>query len=231
MKFGGMQKTSLIDYPGKIGCTVFTIGCNFACPYCHNAELISDRPATLISENTVFNFLQQRLNLVDAVIVTGGEPTLHNDLAHFLDRIKFLGFCVKLDTNGSQPEMLRHLLDRKLLDYIALDLKTLPMDYGKYLGAPKAVADNLTESIRLILNSGIPGEFRTTCVKPLVSREMVHTLGKAIKGASLWAFQRCDPGHVLNPAFFETRNCLHSEDELNELKTIASDYVQTCVIR
>jgi pyruvate formate lyase activating enzyme len=231
MKFGGIQKTSLIDYPGKIGCTLFTIGCNFACPYCHNADLITGKTISPISETDIFSFLEQRRHLLDAVIVTGGEPTLHKQLARFLHQIKMMGFCIKLDTNGSHPAILQELIEKKLLDYIALDLKTLPTAYGQYLNAPSATGNHLMESIRLIMHSGIPAEFRTTCVKPLVSREMIHTFGKSIKGSLLWAFQHCNPTHVLNPAFFESHNRLFKEEEINQFKTIASDYVQTALIR
>jgi pyruvate formate lyase activating enzyme len=231
MKFGGIQKTSLIDYPGKIGCTLFTIGCNFACPYCHNAELITGKTTSSISETDIFSFLEQRRDLLDAVIVTGGEPTLHKQLANFLHRIKMMGFCIKLDTNGSHPAMLQELMEQNLLDYIALDLKTLPTAYGRYLKASSATGDQLMESIRLIMHSGIPAEFRTTCVKPLVSRTMIHTFGESIKGALLWAFQRCNPSHVLDPAFFEAHNRLFEEEELDEFRAIASEYVQTALIR
>lgn len=231
MKFGGIHKASLIDYPGKIGCTVFTIGCNFSCPYCHNAELISGNQATVISENDILSFLQQRLKLIDAVIVTGGEPTLHNRLANFLRQIKLMGFAVKLDTNGSHPAVLQNLFEKELVDYIALDLKTLPAEYDKDLGAPRHTSDNLMKSIDLIMNSGISCEFRTTCVKPFVSPAMVKTLGNTIAGAPLWIFQHCKPAHVLDPSFFESRDRLFSEEELTDLKAIAAHYVKRCFIR
>lgn len=231
MKFGGIQKTSMIDYPGKISCTVFTSGCNFACPYCHNAGLISGSQQTIISEEMVLNFLQERLNLIEAVTITGGEPTLSTGLENFMKRVKAMGFAVKLDTNGSNPGAIRRYLEKGLLDYIALDLKTLTERYCQYVKAPENIAAALQDSIRVIMNSGIPYEFRTTCVKPLLSDEIVSRLGEMIEGASVWIFQRCNPENVLDPTFFKNQERLFSDEELNNFRKIALNFVKISRLR
>ncbi|HPO83020.1 MAG TPA: anaerobic ribonucleoside-triphosphate reductase activating protein, partial [bacterium] len=123
MLIGGLHKLSLIDYPGKLSAVVFTRGCNFRCPYCHNPELIEDNGGDIIDEEEVFSFLDERKGKLDGVVMTGGEPTLQSDIAEFLEKVKRLGFFVKLDTNGSYPERIKELIDRKLLDYIAMDIK------------------------------------------------------------------------------------------------------------
>ncbi len=171
MLIGGLQKFTALDYPGKIAATVFTVGCNFRCPYCHNAEIVTGRPeAGLIEEEEVLEFLRTRVGELDGVCVTGGEPTLHGDLGLFIEKIKRLGFLVKLDTNGSNLEMVRQLLAAKLVDYFAIDVKTA---FHKYhlVAAPASAEERTLESIRLIIESGVPLELRTTVAPGVVRAE------------------------------------------------------------
>lgn len=181
MKIAGLQKLTLLDYPGKTAATVFTYGCNFRCPFCHNAELangtklavLSQHSSLFISEEEFFAFLDKRHGLLDGICITGGEPTLQPDLADFCARIKAKGFLIKLDTNGSNPEVLRALLQENLVDYVAMDIKNSPETYRNTIGltgdrshfALKAIE----ESIDLLLESTIPFEFRTTVVAQLHS--------------------------------------------------------------
>ncbi len=196
----GLVKTSLIEFPGHIATVVFTGGCNFRCPYCHNADLVAN-PADLpdIPVAEVLEFLAQRRQLVDGVVVSGGEPTLQPGLPEFLRAVKGLGFATKLDTNGSRPDVLRVLLAEGLLDYVALDLKTPLERYESALGAPSHVA--VGESIRLVLASGVTHEFRTTVVPSLVAPTDVPALAQAIAGARQYYLQQFRPVNTLDPAY------------------------------
>lgn len=168
MFIGGLQKSSLIDYPGEIVCIVFLAGCNLRCGFCHNPELVLPKlieKQPHIKEGVFFDFLKSRKNLLDGVVVTGGEPTIHSDLSGFLKKIKKLGFLVKLDTNGTHPEVLRDLIDAGLVDYIAMDIKT-SLNKKRYSQVIGVVANikNIKQSIEIIKNSGLDHEFRTTAV-------------------------------------------------------------------
>jgi len=181
MLIGGLHKVSLIDYPGQISALIFTQGCNFRCPYCHNPELVYPhlwRPA--LKEKQVFNFLDARVGKLDAVVVTGGEPLLQKDLEDFFARVKERGFLVKVDTNGSYPDVLRHLIEKKYLDYCAMDVKAPWPSYERAAGVPVEV-EKIKESVEIIRSSGIEYEFRTTFVSPLLRGEEVleiaHQLG------------------------------------------------------
>ena len=175
MKIAGLQKLTLLDYPGKTAATVFTLGCNFRCPFCHNTDLVtpaSDKPSPmLLPEEEFFAFLKKRQGLLDGVCITGGEPTLQHDLADFCKQIKDLGFLVKLDTNGSHPAILQHLLDNNLVDYVAMDIKNCPDCYLETIGLNddhgRITLQAIEESIDLLLESTIPFEFRTTVVAQL----------------------------------------------------------------
>lgn len=231
MKFGGLQKLSMIDFPGHIAAVVFAPRCNYACPYCHNPSLLALKDSEGISAEEVLEFLSRRTGLLDGVAVTGGEPTLSADLADFLHRVKGMGFAVKLDTNGSNPEVLRDLLEKRLLDYIAMDLKTLPERYSELVGAPFGIEPRLKESIGIVMGSGLPYEFRTTCVRSFLSEEVVERLGRMIEGASLWSFQQCNPENVLKPEFFEDSPRLFSGEELARMESIAARYVTKTLVR
>lgn len=170
MLIGGLQKSSLIDYRGKIAAIVFLQGCNFSCPYCHNPELVIPMLSHPIDEKTVFDFLKTRVNKLDGVVVTGGEATIHKTLPDFIKKIKNLGFCVKLDTNGTNPGMLQKLIEEGLLDYIAMDVKTNFEDYRRVVRRDVNIQE-IKKSAQIILNSNVDYEFRTTVVEGLLSVE------------------------------------------------------------
>ena len=175
MKIVGIQKLTLLDYPGRVACTVFLNGCNFRCPYCHNAELLGDAEPVMSVEG-LLAFLQKRRGILDGVCITGGEPTLHPELPELLRSIRALGFAVKLDTNGYRPEVLGALLGEGLLDYVAMDLKNGPQAYAQTVGLPAVDLERVGESIRLLLDSGTEFELRTTVVHPLHSAETLTSM-------------------------------------------------------
>jgi len=232
MIFGGIQKNSLIDYPGKLSCVLFTIGCNFVCPYCHNAGLVrADAPfPQRLSEDAVFDFLAGRTRFLEGVVITGGEPTLHPELGKVCRRIRSLGYPVKLDTNGSRPKVLERLIQGNRLDCIAMDVKTDPAAYAPHIW-PAAQPSDILKSIALIKASGLPHEFRTTCVKTIVTSQAVDRIADIIQGADGYALQQFQPENVLKPEFFSGRDLRYSAEELQQLKAVVGDRVKTCVIR
>jgi pyruvate formate lyase activating enzyme len=232
MVFGGLQKNSLIDYPGKLSCVLFLSGCNFNCPYCHNPDLAKGRLADGydLDETRIYEFLKKRRHFLDAVVVSGGEPTLHKDLFFICEKIKQLGYPVKLDTNGSRPEALKALIEQGLVDYIAMDIKTDPLEYSPFI-AENLDPDHIISCIHTIMQSSIPHEFRTTCIKPFVSDRIVERIARYIEGCDLYALQRFNQTEVLHPDFFQNNECLFDEDELSNLKSIAEQWVHNCIIR
>lgn len=227
MIIGGLQKISLIDYPGKMSAIIFTMGCNFRCPYCHNPELV-DETGDVIAEEEVFSFLERRKNLLDAVTITGGEPTIHGDLIPFIRRIKTMGFLVKLDSNGTNPEVLKAVIDERLVDYIAMDIKSPIRSYSKTVGRP-VDTDAIHESIMLLKANHVPYEFRTTVVKSLLSFDDFHAIGESIKGAKTYYLQKFVPTKTLNPAFL--KKTTYTDDEFNALRETMEAYVENCSIR
>ena len=199
MLIGGLQKNSFIDFPGKICCVVFVSGCNFRCPYCHNPELVNN-PSSNYSEFEIFEFLKERKRWLDGVVISGGEPTLQKDLPHFCQKVKSMGFPVKLDTNGSRPEVIHQLISEGLVDYIAMDIKTAPDRYVPVI-AKACDSKKILESIRLIMDSSVPYEFKTTCIKPLIDNTIMETIIGLIQGARRYAIQRFNGKDVLNPEF------------------------------
>ncbi len=227
MTIGGLQKCSLIDYPGKIAAIIFTQGCNFHCPYCHNPELVNET-ATEIPVDEIFAFLERRKNILDAVTITGGEPTIHDDLIPFIRKIKEMGFLVKLDTNGTNPEVIRTLQNSHLVDYFAMDIKAPLASYEQTVG--RAVdRQALEESIILLKAGKIPYEFRTTVVKSLLSPNDLHAIGTAIRGAHTYYLQKFVPTKTLNPAFI--RKTTYRDDEFEAMRETMSTYVEHCYIR
>lgn len=230
MLITGFQKMSLLDYPDKIAAIVFTQGCNFACGYCHNPELISKiKPPGLkeFSEKSVLDFLKTRKGLLDGVVVTGGEPTLHEDLGDFLKKIKDLGFLVKLDTNGGNPEHLRKLIQLKLVDYIAMDIKHAPKKYQELV--KNDCLAKIRESIKIIRSSGVDYEFRSTIAPYLHTEDDFCEMGKMIKGAKHWYLQNFRPGKTLQRSLEKERS--FTEAELRHLASIAKNYVNDVTIR
>ena len=173
----GLQKMTLLDYPGKIACTVFLGGCNFRCPFCHNSELFMGKPEKLMEDEEFFKFLQSRKGLLDAVCVSGGEPTLYKNLPEFLKKIKELGFLVKLDTNGSNPAMVKQLVASGLVDYIAMDVKNSPALYAQTVGLETVDLASVEESLRLLIGGSVDYELRTTLVSQLHDRRSIQDMG------------------------------------------------------
>jgi len=187
MKIGGWQKISLIDYPGQVATVLFTVGCNFRCRYCHNAKLISGTCSS-ISLNEWWTWLQSRRGKLDAVVISGGEPTLQADLTDFIRKIKQAGFLVKLDTNGTNPAAVEQLIAENLLDYLAMDIKA-PWDKYQTITGRKYDVDLLKKTVKLIINSGLEHEFRTTYVEGLLSLEDIDEIIGQIKGAKRYFVQ------------------------------------------
>lgn len=178
MKIVGIQKLTLLDYPGRVACTVFLNGCNFRCPYCHNAELLEGDIEPVMSVAELLSFLKKRQGILEGVCITGGEPTLHPELPQLLRSIRELGFGVKLDTNGYRPEVLGALLADGLVDYVAMDLKNGPAAYGETVGLRAVQLERIGESIRLLQESGVDFELRTTVVKPLHTAETIAEMAR-----------------------------------------------------
>ncbi|NNG00476.1 MAG: anaerobic ribonucleoside-triphosphate reductase activating protein [Desulfobacteraceae bacterium] len=230
MVIGGLHKNSLIDYPGKISCVVFLSGCNFHCPYCHNPGLAMGKPDQIIPETRLFEFLEKRRSFLDGVVITGGEPTLSPELAGLCERIHSLGYSIKLDTNGSRPEILNALIELSLVDYIAMDIKTEPSGYTPDL-TTACGAEPILDSIDLLKKAPLPYEFRTTCVSPFINETIIRNIGRTIKGAATWALQPYEAATVLNIDFFNASDPAITRRQLNEYQLIASAYVDNCIVR
>ena len=173
----GLQKMTLLDFPGKIACTVFLGGCNFRCPFCHNSELFMGKPEKLMEDEEFFAFLKSRRGLLDGVCVSGGEPTLYKTLPDFLAKIKEMGFLVKLDTNGYRPEVLKALVQQGLVDYVAMDVKNSPAMYAQTVGLEKMELSSIEESLRFLIGGELPYELRTTLVRQLHDAASIQDMG------------------------------------------------------
>lgn len=173
----GLQKMTLLDFPGKIACTVFLGGCNFRCPFCHNSELFMGKPEKLMEDEEFFAFLKSRKGLLDGVCVSGGEPTLYKTLPDFLAKIKEMGFLVKLDTNGYRPEVLKALVQQGLVDYVAMDVKNSPAMYAQTVGLEKMELSSIEESLRFLIGGELPYELRTTLVRQLHDTASIQDMG------------------------------------------------------
>lgn len=232
MAFAGLQKNSLIDYPGRLSCVCFFQGCNFRCPYCHNPNLVRERLASYdpVSERSLYAYLDDRRGFIDGVVLTGGEPTLREDLSSVCSNIKRLGYPVKLDTNGSRPRVVQRLIEEGLVDYVAMDVKTNPTHYRDLLKNGGNV-DDVFLSIEIIMGSGIDYEFRTTCVKPFVSPKTIEDIARVIRGADLYALQGFHRTAILDPEFFWGIEPAYDDDTMMVLKSIAAPYVKKCIIR
>lgn len=231
MLIAGIQKMTLLDYPDKIAALIFTQGCNFACGYCHNPEMIPKSRVLPYSPDlepdAILEFLSRRVGLLDAVVISGGEPTIHEDLGEFMQKIKDVGFLIKLDTNGSNPEVVQDLLDKKLLDYIAMDIK---QSYSKYKELAKNdIADNIKKSIEIVRNSGIPYEFRSTILPRYHSSQDIEDMGEMIKGSDKWFLQNFRPMKTLDRKL-QNENSF-SEKEMEDLGKVADPYAELVDIR
>ena len=178
----GLQKMTLLDFPGKIACTVFLGGCNFRCPFCHNSELFMGKPEKLMEDEEFFKFLKSRKGLLDGVCVSGGEPTLYKNLPEFLAKIKELGFLVKLDTNGSRPALVKEMVEKNLVDYIAMDVKNSPAMYAQTVGLESMDLAPIEESLRFLIGGTVPYELRITLVSQLHTEESIQDMGAWLGG-------------------------------------------------
>lgn len=224
----GFQKLTLLDYPGKMACTVFTAGCNLRCPFCHNSRLvINPSVESEFTTQEILAYLKKRQGILDGVAITGGEPLLHNDIDAFINQVRELGFSVKLDTNGTFPEKLKELVGRGLVDYVAMDVKNSPEGYPETIGIGGYDISKIKESIEFLLENNVDYEFRTTVVREFHSIFSIDRIGKMIEGAKRHYIQAfIDSGELigfdLNPV---------PKDEMLEMQKIMSKYVDLCEIR
>ena len=227
MVIKGLQKTTLLDFPGKVACTVFTAGCNFRCPFCHNASLVlTPELSEQISEEEFFSFLEKRKNILDGVCITGGEPTLQRDIENFIKRIRALGLSVKLDTNGARPELLKSIIDKELLDYVAMDIKNSKEKYSLTAGVDVDI-EKISESVKILMNSKIPYEFRTTVVKELHTADDIKSIGEWIFGAERYFLQSfTDSGDLIDGGY-----SAHSPQDMEKLLDIAKQYIPSAALR
>ena len=228
MRIQGLQKLTLLDYPEHTACTVFTAGCNFRCPFCHNASLVVDIPKEAeISEEGFFAFLQKRVGILDGVCVSGGEPLLQPEIELFIKRIKEMGFAVKLDTNGSFPDKLIHLVESGLVDYVAMDIKNSLETYSFTAGVDALDIEAIRRSVSYLKEGYVPYEFRTTVVKHYHSKESFEEIGKWLEGAEKYFLQNfVDSGDLIGK---NTRGC--SEEEMKEFLMTVQRYIPTAKLR
>src|SRR6185369_2684368 len=205
MRLSAVQKFTMLDYPGKVACIAFTPGCNLRCSFCHNPEFVLPERIqkiqdSFISEETFFSFLKKRQSLLEGVVVSGGEPTVWKDLPLFLQKIKAMGFLVKLDTNGNHPAMLRDILKEGLADYVAIDVKTSLSEYQKLVGGT-VKKENIAESIDLLKNQSVPYEFRATLIKEHHSKAILDEMKQLLSGSARFFLQTFRPEQTLDAAF------------------------------
>lgn len=226
MNFYGLQKTTLLDYPGLVAATIFTGGCNFKCPYCHNYSLISPTISNSIySEDEILSFLKHRSGILKGVCITGGEPTLHNELPIFIKKVKSLSLKVKLDTNGSNPTMLKNLVNNNWIDYVAMDIKTSPNKYSQITNNP-SVLSSVLESVQFLKDSTIPYEFRTTIVKELHSDDEILKIGHWLKGCNQYFLQTYKDNDEI-PYLLHA----HSEAAIKHFSDILRPFISNVFIR
>ena len=233
MKISGLQKMTLLDFPGRVACTVFLQGCNFRCPFCHNSDLLGGEGPQSISQEELLAFLKKRVGLLDGVCITGGEPTLQKDLPQLLKSIKELGYLVKLDTNGSRPGMLRQLVEDGVVDYVAMDIKNCPQLYGQTAGVENMDLSAVEESMAYLLSGKVDYEFRTTVM------EQLHTV-EAMEAVGRW-LQRLDPDHKAERFFLQpyvdresvlfSGFCPPSRENLGEMVEKLTPFVNQVSIR
>ena len=227
MKLYGLQKMTLLDFPGKVACTVFLGGCDFRCPFCHNFELAELKAEPLMESGEFLEFLKKRKGLLDGVAVTGGEPCLWKELPDFLREIRALGFRTKLDTNGNHPELLRKILSEGLADYVAMDIKSSPGRYALVSGLSSMNLVPVRESIRLLLEGNTEYEFRTTVVKELHREEDFPEMGEMIRGAKRYFLQSFTDRDTVPYEGFSAP----SKEEMRRYADLVRPYVQEVGLR
>ncbi|MBQ9849486.1 MAG: anaerobic ribonucleoside-triphosphate reductase activating protein [Clostridia bacterium] len=228
MNIQGLQKLTLLDYPDKMACTIFTGGCNLRCPFCHNAGIVLNPSAEgEYSVEDILSFLKKRQGILEGVVITGGEPLMQKDIDVFIERIRELGYSVKLDTNGTYPEKLRELIDRGLVDYVAMDIKASPAGYPPAVGIGGYDISKIEKSVKLLLEGRVDYEFRTTVVREFHSIFDMNALGEFIKGAKrhyLQAFR--DSGELIGFGLSGV-----DKKEMEEMRKILLGYVEKCELR
>ena len=228
MDFHGFQKLTLLDFPGKTACTLFTGGCDLRCPFCHNAELVlHPEDAPTVGETEILAYLERRRGILDGVAITGGEPLMHPEIAGFLRQVRAMGYAVKLDTNGTYPLRLRTLVEEGLLDYVAMDVKASPAAYPAVVGLPQFKTDRIAESIRFLLTDAVDYEFRTTVVREYHDLAGIDALGRWIRGAKrhyLQAFK--DSGALIGAGLSAV-----PKSEMLQMRDVMLQYVAACELR
>ena len=230
MLITGFQKSTLLDYPGKISALIFTYGCNLRCEYCHNPELVTQAciPSSVISESYIFKFLKSRKKLLDAVVITGGEPTIQSDLIPFIQKIKDMEYLVKLDTNGTDSKIVKKILDLDIVDYWAMDIKYEREIYKQNLTENIEYKD-IGRSIKLLMERAKDYEFRTTYVKGIHTLDSVRGIGELIKGSKRYYIQNFRSGKTINPLLNSSNS--FKEKELKNIRQIMKEYVKNVYIR
>lgn len=224
MKFGGLQKLTLLDYPGKMACTVFTSGCNLRCPFCHNAGLVTHIDGDFISQQDLLQFLSTRKGKLEGLCLTGGEPLLNKDVAQFLAEVKQMGFSVKLDTNGTNPNLLKQLIDDKLVDYVAMDIKNSKSKYSLTCGVNVNMED-IEKSVHLLKIGQVDYEFRTTVVRQLHEQQDIEDIARWLLGAKAWYLQQfVDSGDLIGQGM-----SAWDESTMHKFAETANKYLPTFV--
>lgn len=224
MKFSGIQKTSLIDFPDNVSTVLFTAGCNLRCPYCHNWRIVLEYNGPYLSEEDAVKTLEERKTFIEHVVITGGEPTIQEGLPGFLSRLKALGYKLKLDSNGMRPEVLEKSLAH--LDYVAVDVKT-SLDLYPILKAENV--EGLLKTIQILKKGSVDYEFRCTAVPGFVNEDIVHRIGEMVEGARRFAFQQFIPGDTLDPAF--NSKTPYTKEKISQFADIMASYVEQVTLR
>lgn len=228
MKIGGIQKTSLLDYPDIISAIIWTIGCNFRCPFCYNKDIVLGNVQP-IPEKEVISFLEKRKGILEGLVITGGEPLMQNDIADFCEKVKKLGYLLKIDTNGMYPEKLKELIDKKLIDYVAMDIKASKKKYDKLTNV-KVDIKKIEESIKILQNSKLDYEFRTTFVPELLTKNDIIEIAKWLKGSKKYFLQQFKPNLPLVSAKLEDVVPYRKKELTDTLEEIKS-YFDICKVR
>ena len=227
MKIQGLQKMTLLDYPGRVACTVFLGGCDFRCPFCHNFELVVGPMPTLMEDDEFFAFLDTRQGLLDGVALTGGEPCLRKDLPEFIGKIREKGFAVKLDTNGNHPDMLARLLGEGLVDYVAMDIKNSPRKYAQTIGLAEIDLGPIEESVKILMNGAVPYEFRMTVVAEFHEAQDFEEIGKWIEGAQHYFLQAYTERDTVPDRSLSAPD----PSRLSEFRDVISRFVENAEVR
>lgn len=231
MQIGGITKSSLIDYPKRISAVIFLIGCNFNCPYCHNPELVISNIIEPIDINTIYSFLKKRKGLLDGVVITGGEPTLHKKLPEFIKNIKDMGYLIKLDTNGSNPNMVEELIENKLVDYIAMDIKA-PFDEYNNIITKEINIENVKKTFKLLVQNKVDYEFRTTVVSNLLNYESFVKINEIFKKEGKikkYCLQRFKKSKHLNEFYLNAKTL--TDEEFEKVSLLFKNTVEEFMVR